>query len=383
MRVLHISPGRLFGGVETLLVTIARCRELCPEMAPEFAVCFPGRLSNELQDLGAPFHMLGEVRASSPLSVWRARRRLRDLLLRRRFDAVVCHMPWVQAIFAPVVRKAGIKLTFYAHSQANGDHWTERWAALTRPDIALCVSRFVAASLSKIYPGIATEVLYCPVMPVVPLTPAERMALRSEAKTAGDTVVIVQACRLEAGKGHRVCLDALTQIKQIPGWICWQVGGPQSAQEAEYFDGLREEARQLGIGDRVYFWGQRSDVARLLAASDIYCQPNDSFLEGFGIVFVEAISAGLPVVTSGIGAAPEVIDEACGFLLQPGDPASVAAALERLISAPAIRERLGAAGRARAQAMFTPAAMTARLQNALAEELKMVPMSRQRGHTLT
>src|SRR5579863_1214479 len=48
MRVMHIVSGRLFGGVETLLVTLARSRDLCPAMDPEFALCFDGRLSEEL-----------------------------------------------------------------------------------------------------------------------------------------------------------------------------------------------------------------------------------------------------------------------------------------------------------------------------------------------
>ena len=76
MRVLHIVSGRLYGGVETALVTMARCRLLCPEIEPEFAVCFDGRLRDELTAAGAPVHMLGEVRVRHPLSILRARRRL-------------------------------------------------------------------------------------------------------------------------------------------------------------------------------------------------------------------------------------------------------------------------------------------------------------------
>ena len=76
MRVLHIVSGRLYGGVETALVTMARYRLLCPEVEPEFAVCFDGRLRDELTAAGAPVHMLGEVRVRHPLSIFRARRRL-------------------------------------------------------------------------------------------------------------------------------------------------------------------------------------------------------------------------------------------------------------------------------------------------------------------
>ncbi len=49
IRVLHIVPGRLFGGVESTLLTIARFREVCSAMQTEVAVCLPGRLSNETE----------------------------------------------------------------------------------------------------------------------------------------------------------------------------------------------------------------------------------------------------------------------------------------------------------------------------------------------
>ena len=63
--------------------------------------------------------------------------------------------------------------------------------------------------------------------------------------------------------------------------------------------------------------GQRRDVPELLAAADIYCQPNVG-AEPFGIVFVEALYTGLPVVTTALGGALEIIDASCGVLVPPG-----------------------------------------------------------------
>ena len=54
LRVLHVNAGNLFGGVETFLVTLARCHDLCPDMVPEYAVCFPGRFRDELTAAGVP-----------------------------------------------------------------------------------------------------------------------------------------------------------------------------------------------------------------------------------------------------------------------------------------------------------------------------------------
>jgi len=369
IRVLHIVPGKVFGGVENTLVTIARFRDLCPAMVSEFAVCFQSRLSQELDSLGVPVHILGEVRVRSPLTVWRARRRLRDLLRRERFDVVVCHMPWVQAIFGPVARSKGVALAFRVHGPSDGRHWTERWAALTRPDLAVCVSQFVATDLARIYPNTPTEVVYNPVPPVKLLDRPGRLAVRAEVNTSEDAVVIIQACRLEPGKGHRVCLDALGLLRDLPDWECWQIGGPQRSSEHKYFEGLRERATRLGIEERVHFWGQRSDVPRLLAAADIYCQPNDTFSEGFGIVFLEAMRAGLPVVTTRIGAASEVVDDRCGFLLSPGNVSATSVTLERLIRDPALRTKLAVGGLLRADAEFGPAIQIPRLCKALCKAI--------------
>src|ERR671922_74623 len=101
MQVLHISAGNLYGGVESLLVTLARQRHLCPELMPRFAVCFEGRLSAELRQAGVPVDCLGEVRVRWPWTVMRARQRLQELFNQHPCDVVVCHSAWAQAIFGP------------------------------------------------------------------------------------------------------------------------------------------------------------------------------------------------------------------------------------------------------------------------------------------
>jgi glycosyltransferase involved in cell wall biosynthesis len=142
------------------------------------------------------------------------------------------------------------------------------------------------------------------------------------------------------------------------------VGGAQRPHEKRYLKGLRAEAAALGIGSRVNFLGQRSDVARLLAAADIHCQPNTG-PEPFGITFVEALYAGLPVVTTAIGGALEIVDGSCGMLVAPNDPAALAGALRRLIEDRELRARLGAAGPARAKALCDPQAQMLALARAL------------------
>jgi glycosyltransferase involved in cell wall biosynthesis len=96
----------------------------------------------------------------------------------------------------------------------------------------------------------------------------------------------------------------------------------------------------------VRFLGQRSDVPRLLAGADLFCQPNTA-PEPFGISLVEALQAGLPVVTSGVGGACEIVDASCGLLTPPGDSTALADALKRLVIDRELRVRLGAGARCR------------------------------------
>ena len=105
----------------------------------------------------------------------------------------------------------------------------------------------------------------------------------------------------------------------------------------------------------ITFLGERSDVPRLMAAADIYCQPNTG-PEPFGIAFVEALAAGVPVVTTAIGGAVEIVDARCGILVDAPSPVLVAEALQRLIDSPALRASLAAAGPARASRSRSPGA---------------------------
>jgi glycosyltransferase involved in cell wall biosynthesis len=312
-------------------------------------------------------HRLGEVRVRWPLSLLRARRALCRLIERRGFDAVICHSPWTQAIFGPAVRAAGAASIFWLHDVAAGRHWLERWASRAVPDLAICNSRFTAASLPAIYPDTPVEVIYCPVAAPAWHEPhAGREAVRAELKTAPEAIVVIQIGRMESLKGYDLHLTALARLRALTDWVCWIVGGPQREHETHYFKRLHQHAASLQIADRVRFTGQRGDVARLLAAADIYCQPNTE-PESFGITFIEALYAGLPVVTTAIGGALEIVDGSCGMLVEPDDPAALAGALRKLIEDRELRSSLGAAGPPRAVALCDPRVQMARLARALAK----------------
>lgn len=364
MRVMHIDAGKIFGGVESFLLTLARYRSLCPEMEPEFALCFEGRLAADLAKAGVWVHRLSEVRSRNPLSILRARQKLARLLSGRHVDAVVCHMPWVHAIFGPVVRKFNLPLVFWLHSASTGRHWTERWARLTPPDAAAAPSRFAAATVRNIYPRTEVDIVHYAIPAPPAVTEDDRRALRLAQNTPEGAVVIVQAGRLARFKGYEDHLIALGQLRDDSSWICWIVGGPQHPEEREFLARLKSLASELGISERVRFLGQRSDVPRVLAAADIYCQPNVG-TEGLPIIFGEAMYARLPVVTSAIGGFEESVDPSCGILVPPGNPRELAAMLRKLIRDNELRKTMGAQGRKKVVAMADPAVQIPKIYNLL------------------
>jgi glycosyltransferase involved in cell wall biosynthesis len=342
VRVLHLAAGNLYGGVERLLSVLARRRDCAVGMEPEFALCFEGLIQTELASFGVPVHMLGAVRTRRPLSVLRARRELRVLLRARAFDVAVCHSAWPHAMFGPVLRAAQVPIVFFMHDRA-GRHWVDRCARRNPPDLVICNSSFTKTGLVEMFPTVPACVIYCPVELSLPANSADilpdRFAIRNELDTAQESKVIVQVSRMEAWKGQRFHLDALQKLSGVDNWVCWIVGGPQRPAEYDYYDMLRRRASEHGIADKLRFVGHRSDISRLLRAADIFCQPNTS-PEPFGLVFVEALLSGLPVISANMGGAKEIVDESCGLLVAPGDVNGLAEALRTLIVDGSFRQRL-------------------------------------------
>jgi glycosyltransferase involved in cell wall biosynthesis len=117
---------------------------------------------------------------------------------------------------------------------------------------------------------------------------------------------------------------------------------------------LRRLAARLGLGDTVAFLGHvpLPALAAEYANADVFCLPSRQ--EGFGIVYLEAMAAGLPVVACRSSAVPEVVaDGDTGLLVPPLDPDALAVALARLADDAPLRHLLGAAGRRRAT-LYTP-----------------------------
>lgn len=365
MNILHVYSGNLFGGVETLLITLATQHHLCPQMQPHFALCFEGRLAAELRAAGVDVHQLGQVRTSRPWTVLQARRQLSCLLEQENFDVVICHSCWPQAIFGPVLKAHNLPLIFWCHDTPKGNHWLERWASQISPDLVIVNSHYMQTVVPKLYSDSPTQSFCIPVqdLSVFHLSTI-RHAIRVELNTPQVAVVIILAARLERLKGQTLLLSALAQLRDQPDWSCWIAGGAQRPHEADYLRELQAQAQELGIEDRVQFLGQRADITQLLAAADIHCQPNTG-PESFGIAFIEALYAGLPVVTTAMGGGMEIVDSSCGRLVTPDDANALAEVLYSLIINPDKRATLGAGGPLRARQFCDPAKQLTQLYDLL------------------
>lgn len=358
MRVLHVAAGNLYGGVERIVEECARHGQ----GRHAFALAFDGRLSNALTTSAAELHMLGAVRFSRPWSVWRARRRLAGVLRREQFDVIVGHSPWAYALLAPVAAHANIRRVLWAHDALDGSHWTERLARERVPDLVICNSRYTARGIGAWLPDVPTDVVYAPVSPIV-RDPAARADVRGNFGACDTTTVILIASRLERWKGHAELLRASALL--TGEWTIWIAGGAQRTRETRYETELRRLAESLAGRDRIRFLGARTDIERVLQGADVLCQPNTA-PEPFGLVFVEALSAGVPVVTSDAGGAREIVTSECGVLVGVGDRDALAAALQSLIDRPDRRLALGDAGPRRAGVLCNPAAQIAMLERSLA-----------------
>lgn len=371
VRVLHVYPGNLYGGVERMLATYAGLRAEATGLEPAFALCFDGRLAEEVRAAGAPLEVLGDVRFSRPWTVIRARRALRRLMQRERPDVVLCHSSWSHALFARTVREAGVPLAFGLHDRVTGRTWADRLAARTAPDVAACTSAFAAETLARLWPHVRGEVVYPPV-PRVETDGSDRAALRLQLRTGAGDVVILQASRMEPWKGHALLLRALGTMRDVGGWTCWIAGGAQRPHEEAHLAEMFATAQQLGIAPRIRFLGHRNDVPALMRAADVLCQPNRG-PEPFGIAFVEAMHAGLPVVATDIGGAREIVDAACGIRVPPEHPAALGEALRTLVADAGLRARLGSAGPAHARALADPVRQAVRLRDVLARVVRPPP----------
>ena len=162
--------------------------------------------------------------------------------------------------------------------------------------------------------------------------------------------------RLIPIKGHDVLLRALARVRQQLPEVTLEIAG-DGPLEPE----LSATVSRLGLGERVSFLGRVAPPGPVFERAEVVVVP--SFGEGFGMVALEAMERGRPVVASDVGGLPEIVaDGRTGLLVPPGDPEAFAAAIVELAGDPARAADMGAAGRKRALAEFSQERCTDRIE---------------------
>jgi len=164
--------------------------------------------------------------------------------------------------------------------------------------------------------------------------------------------VIASVGSLTEQKGYANFLHALTKVDSQ--FRCMIIG------EGPLRNELLELSRVLGLESKVRFLGLRSDINDLLSISDIYV--SSSLWEGLPVASLEAMYAGLPVVSTAVGDAEIILREDCGLLVSPGDNSALAAAISKLLNNKELRSVLAKKSFARADSDYNSDAWMTKLK---------------------
>jgi glycosyltransferase involved in cell wall biosynthesis len=339
------------GGAETMLMQLAEeLRRRGHHVLPIGPATGCGWLAERFRERGFQPETFLLRRALDPGTLSGLVRLLQD----HRIDIVHSH-EFTMAVYGSVAaRLVGIPHVATMHGSSTMLKAGRRRAALR---LAFRLSRAVVA-VSRATQEHLVETLRLPPgrVQVIPngirFAPGARARVRAELGLAPDDLLVVALGSLVERKGHAVLLNALAPLAREDG-PRWHVA---IAGRGELEQPLRDLACRLGIAERTHLLGHRNDVADILAASDIFTMP--SLWEGLPVAMLEAMFAERPVIASACSGIPEAIESGVhGLLTAPGDEAAVRDALRRLLHDPALRERLGQAGRARAEERYSVGVM--------------------------
>jgi glycosyltransferase involved in cell wall biosynthesis len=173
----------------------------------------------------------------------------------------------------------------------------------------------------------------------------DRMAARSVLGLPSDVPILVCAARLEREKGHSVLLNAISMLSREGVDFIVVIAG-EGAEEGR----IRERISTLGISGWAHMVGHQPELAVWLQAADLLVLPSPA--EPFGLVVLEAMCRGVPVVAADAGGPREILEDGSGVLFVPGDARDLGWKLLELLRSPERRRRLSRAGRARWEARF-------------------------------
>ncbi len=357
MKILYLYEHLDVGGAEQLLLTTLKYLDRKKFMPEVYCIAGEGEIGREIRELGVPVKALNKK-----LYLWNV------LLLYDLFRIFVKERPDIlhTSLFIPntygrvAARLAGIdKVVTTLHNPDYSYEDNGRWTFKVRKAIdkysgKFCNSLFLAVSESvkddfqKQLNFKNIEVLYNCIESerFVNSDKSKIIDKRRELGIAEDDVVLLNMGRLHPQKGQLCLIEAFNLISRENPKYKLIISG-KGALETE----LKKRVKDFHLSDKVIFLQDRRDVPQIMAASDIFVFP--SLYEGFGIVLVEAMASGLPVVASDIDGVREVVrNNIDGVLVEKENPEKLAEVIEALTKDKERRAYLAANARKRAVEMF-------------------------------
>jgi glycosyltransferase involved in cell wall biosynthesis len=283
--------------------------------------------------------------------------RLTATCRRESFDVVHTHSAKAGALGRVAARRAGVPVVVHTYHGFPFHDFQDpvrhaAYVAIERrlariTDHVLAIGTGIAAEALR--RGLARPTTLHTVSPVVesetiPRDARSRAVARALLGLPDDVPVVGTVARADFQKAPEHLLAALSQMQRTDAVVAWVGGGPLLEQTAK-------RAAQLGLGHRFLMLGERSDVAQVLPAFDLFAL--SSRYEGLPCAIVEAMRCGVPVVATSVNSVPDlVVPGRSGVLVPPGRPDLMAEALDGLLDDPALAGRLGDAGRELAGASY-------------------------------
>jgi len=357
VRVLLVDHAPIVGGVEMMirdLLTELDPVRVAPTVVTDTASPMRGKFSLTVPEMALPLPRLNR----NPLAAldWLiAALRLARFARQSRTQIIQTFTTRTHLISALAGRLSGVPVVW----RMNDDTLPRSLAAIAGrvPRRIISVSNYLrehyrsSLTITDLIPdGV-------PLPMVIPQAEARR-----DLSFPPETLLIVLVARIVRWKGHRVFLHALAPLAadhprlhglMVGGWSpSDNVSGPLGGGEP-YQKELESLVQSLGLTQRVTFMGHTSAAARVFAAADIVAHTS-ILSEPFGRVIVEAMAAARPVVAAQAGGALEIVEpDVTGLLTPPGDVGALTEALRKLMDDSALRQRMGEAGRARAEREYS------------------------------
>ncbi len=356
MNILIINSSKAYGGLENQTLHLARALLArghgivlgCAAGSPVYENAL--RSGVPVEDIA--FRNSGDLIAAC---------RMRAAVRRRNPEVVAATMGKEYWPVALTAKLAGRKVVFIRH-MADPLKKSTRQLVRMAVDNVVAVSGFVRDGLLETgLPAGRISVVHNGIEPgrFAP-QPGVRDAVRSDFHFSDGDLVIGAAGALNAGKGLFVLLEAASRLQREHPQLKIKL---LMAGEGEGRGALERKAGALGV-DAV-FSGRRLDMERIYHAMDIFVFPSIC-RETFGMVVIEAMAAGLPVIASSVGGVPEIVENGeNGILVPPGDPDSLARAIGLVAEEAGLAQRLAANGKKSVETRFSAQAMAASFESVL------------------